>query len=176
MQKDLFKRFTFAVVFTLLPQEGFMGQIHPRYIALEDLVQRSDLIVIARPESPFITEKMIPLAKGRKRAPPYRLATCHFQVLETLYNAWANVVPTRIAVFPADWESNFELAKQYYLKGLSKHVVREYYESKTAPQDPGKQPVILFLYYRSESAEFVVQGGYESVEMKRTVVRLISKK
>lgn len=175
MRKSLLNRLILASIFSLLPQEGFAGQIHPRYISLEDLVRRSDLIVIARPESPFITEKMIPLAKGRKRAPPFRLVTCHFQVIETLIHGWGPV-PARIAVSAADWESDMEVAKQYYLKGISKHVVREYYESKTAPQDPGKQPVILFLYYRSESAEFVAQGGYESVEMKRTVVRLISKK
>jgi len=140
-----------------------MGQLHYQKISLEELVQHSNLIVVA----------IAPPAKGSGRRP------APFEVVEALRDGCAQLggkVPSRIWPVPAYQEQAKRLRRDA-ARGLSKHVFRRRYEPSSTLEDLAGKPVILFLGTRGPSdarPAFAALGSYESLEKRDAVVRLIA--
>jgi hypothetical protein len=143
-----------------------VGQLHIKKMELTDLIRRSSLIVIAEPtDPPMSEEKIVIRARGKKQLPPYIRQVQHFRVQASLRG---DLAPnTVIAVRPANDALHERLHRDYYSKGLSRHVVVPLYAAKHPIAD--KAARILFLTVDDGHLAFSVGGGVEGMDLRKVI-------
>ena len=193
----MFVRVLSATVFVLATTTAVASQVHYEETELRELIDRSELIVIARVLDPMHTILEVPITpRGRapdpEKHPPFRAVVSHFGLVEILYSDRKVELPAKLSIVSPLVGSQFDLHRRYYLEGLSKSPIYQRYEAKGDPMrlEPGAE-VILFLRHdspaRSSGVEarlwksldkagagfvYVVDGAMERPSMKREISAL----
>jgi hypothetical protein len=101
-----------------------MSQVVFRYIPLEELVQSSEMVLLARKAAPFESFEKIPVkGKSGKKCPPYEKHLNHFLVVEEISNPGKSLLRKRIKVRSAYFEQNVRLHEMYYRDGKMKSPI-----------------------------------------------------
>jgi len=164
----------------LVIKEVYVSQIHLLDISLDEVVQDSSCIVIARKADPFVTEEKINITPFWKRLfgkkyPPFTKTTYHFVVIDVLFSKGKISENKLINVIPASQESYFVMHKCYYLEDVvPSPSVRSY---KTNINLEKSDKLILFLTTSDyDNFTFTVENAYEDFNKKKEIENIIRKK
>lgn len=127
-----------VLALVLWPGEAHLSRVHYREIALEQLVQWSQLIVVAKPHGARRTTE-VPVGAD---APPFTVVEHPFEVSEVLKGSLHPKEKEQLWVAGAELNSQFSLHKKYYVDRISKSPIYDSYEPKQAP---GEGARLLFL-------------------------------
>ena len=156
-------------------KEGHVSQVSLRNITLEDLVKKSDAILVVSKMNPDITVEKVPIDETRKY-PPYERHRFHLNILETLLNkSTRKDLEGPIGILGANDEDQYQLIKKYHLEQILESPVYSSYNSAVLYKNVS-EPFIVFLITRPDGEfEFAVQGAFESIKKKNAVLNLIAK-
>ena len=142
-----------------------MGQLHIEKLDLSVLVQRSSIIVIAEPAiPPFITES-VTIKENGKTFPAYERTIYRFRILENLHGY---LFPGRIIeVVPANDTMNERMHRDYYTRGLGRHVMVHRYERVVSFS--AEEPRIIFLKNSGSRYAYAVDGGEEGMSLRSKI-------
>ena len=149
---------------------AWASQVHPHEVELAELVQGSELIVVAEPVGEPKIQRQTFKSKAGKKVPPYEFQTRRWKITSIL-KAPAKPMPT-ITVRPAHTATMLRLHLKYYEEGISKSPILDHYSPKT-PIPEG--PRILFLRSSDRHFELVASGAMESLEQKEVVLDMLRK-
>jgi len=164
-----------ALLFTLLfwPKEAHLSQVHYRAISLEQVVARSELVVIATPAG---ERRNVEVPIGGD-APAFGYSEHPFSVSAVLKGELRASEKETLWVAGANLEQQFGLHKRYYLEKISKSPIYSRYEPKRAP---GEGARVLFLrrteFRGAPKVAFTVAGASEHVEARAAVEALLAPK
>ena len=129
-----------ALLLTLVlwPGQAHLSQVHYESISLEQLVRRSEIIVIATPAG---DAKISKVAVG-KDAPDFTYAERPYRVTKVLKGELSAKENKRLWVAGANLSQQFSLHKRYYIDKVSKSPIYERYE---AGKPVGSGARLLFL-------------------------------
>ncbi len=179
-----------------------MNQVFHQNISLEQLIEESTYILIAKKTDPFITSEKISilpdgskfenknnppyyeppyhnsdLSKNKERNfPPYIKTAYNFKIKEILHSGRVELKNNLISVDEASSNFKLDLHKGFYLNGMRKSPIMESYESSLDYNKyESSDELIIFLSYRLKpfKLKFVVENAYESVDLKEKIVNLI---
>jgi hypothetical protein len=156
-----------AAVLILIPEVAQVGQLHIKKIGLDELIRRSSHIVIAVPDDPPTVEEQVVIKARGKKPPPYIRLVHRFRVRESLRGKLSP--GTAIDVLPADDTLHERLHRDYYTKGLSRHVVVDRYEQQAITVAGDAR--ILFLNNHGARLAYTVEGGMEGLALRSEVER-----
>lgn len=177
-----------AVLLVLSTSAAFATQLVPSEVSLDEVVQRSNLIVLAVPDTPeVVNEKVaLPARDGGAAPPPFSRPVYRFVVKAVLHQATGDVVApadyapgAHLEVDAAEVETLFEAHRSYYVDGVGESPIIESYRPKKAPSAER----ILFLTAlkppkpvgRPLSLRFTVAGAVERPELRKQVEKLWKK-
>ncbi len=189
----------------LLPKEAHVTQIHYQKASLEDVVNRSGYILVAKRAAPFITTESISILpegshfEGRndppyytpayhdaapgerqeeKNYPPFSRALYAFEVVEVLFPKESAVqAGERISVVEAYSAQKLDLHKMYNLEGMRKSPLYQRYTSSIKLTDTeAPESMILFLSRVDGQFGLTYEDAYESLDQKPRVLELIGNK
>lgn len=162
--------------------EASTSQTHLRPLSLVEVVNDSDVVVVAVPADP--PTRVIPIditPKGQtpdaRKWPPYQRVLERFVVREVISDRARNgiIVPTDapklkpglvIEVDSAEHGNDLWLHRSYYVDGMSESPIYESYDAKGTTASTSK---ILFLQRQKQGLQFSVLRGYEHVEHRALV-------
>ena len=190
MEKIKYRIVSLVVMLILffIVKEAYMTQIAYINITLEQVVQKSNCIIIAKKANPSMSTKEVnitPVWKSiiGKKYPPFTEITYHFIVNEILYAENTISEGISIDVFPANQEKDFMSHKEYCLRGIGKSPIYEAYnydmKKFTFKKDiyDSSNELILFLNTKDyKTFTFVAEHAYESINLKEKVVDIIKNK
>lgn len=149
-----------------------VGQLHIQHIGLAELIRRSTHIVVAVPDEPWATKERVAIKARSGKVRPYVRIVLRYHVHESLRGDLA--AGAAIAVEPADDLRKEKLHRDYYDKGLSRHVLVDQYQPvATAAAD---QPRILCLCHVGKRFAFSVAGAEEGMAARGEIERLLDSK
>src|SRR5262245_45278175 len=98
-----------------LPREARLSQIHYREITLEDLVARSELVLIVKTAKPAQRQLEITIGKDRQKqdAPAFVRVQSRCEVQSALSKGGADLVGKTIEIDGANWEASLSMHKRY---------------------------------------------------------------
>jgi len=165
--RDFWRRAIVALILTMTAETAHVGQLHIKKISLGELIQRSTHIVIAMPDDPPSVEEQVVIKARGKKPPPYVRLVHRFRVRESLRG---DLSPgTAIAVVPAGDALQERLHRDYHTKGLSRHAVVDFYETKSQFDD--QEPRILFLAAHNGRFAYARNIGAEGLGMRSEIER-----
>lgn len=207
MDKKTFPGISFIplLAMCLVPKEALVTQIHYQEVSLEDVVNRSGYIFVAKRATPFVTTELISiLPKGSdfigKNDPPYYSPPYHdpapgerqeaknyqpftrvlyaFEIAEVLFPEKADIqVGERISVMQAYNAQKLDLHKMYNLEGKRKSPLYQRYAASVNLMDEDvPESLILFVSQPGGRFEFAFEDAYETHENKARVLKLIKDK
>lgn len=140
-------------------------------ISLENLIVKSNVIVIAERLDPPFTEEEIIIHPDKEKYPPYKKTTYHFKVTEDLFpkERYSGQV---ISVNGYEFEKGLQMHKNYYLHDMGVSPVLELYEGKASRES---KQLIIFLKIAKAGLEFSALSSYESVSERSKIKKLIRK-
>ena len=159
----------------LFSKDAHVSQIHYQYISLENLIQQSRLILVAKKLNPFTTEEEIEIHKNREKYPPFKKVISHFNIIKELYNGCGNSYKGMdIKVEGANSDLNLKLHKKYYLQGMGVSPLLTLYESGVNMYNADM--MIVFLSCLDDGRiKFSSDGGIESLKKEKEISKLIKK-
>jgi hypothetical protein len=148
--------------------EGHVGQIHPKAITLEQLIRRSECILVVKKAKPFTRIVKTELDSSGK-FPPYESPRYAYKVVTSIKDAGETkaAVGSRIEVAPAHDGTMLLVARKYELEGIHKSPILEFYNEKG--WEIGKRDkYIVFLRRNDEgkSYAFTADHAVEGLEKK----------
>jgi hypothetical protein len=158
-----------------------LSQIHYQDISLQDLVDRSALILVVKTAKPGQRQIQIPIGKDRsnKPAPPFTRVQVRCEVQAALSEGAAALVGKTLEIDGAHWEQSLSMHKRYYLQGMSISPIYQHYraaEEPTDAKDPGA-PYIVFLRREGKDGyAFTVDGAIEHVNQREAIEAIIRAK
>ncbi len=163
-----------ALLLTLVlwPGQAHLSQVHYESISLEQLVARSEIIVVATPAGDAKTTKV---AVG-KDAPPFSYSQRPYRVSDVLKGSLSAKDKKRLWVAGANLTQQFSLHKRYYIDKVSKSPIYERYEAATPV---GSGPRLLFLrrteFQGRPKMIASVFGAEEQLAQRAAVEALVNK-
>jgi hypothetical protein len=155
----------------MLVCEGHAGQIHPKSITLEQLIRRSECILVVRKAKPFARIVKTELDSSGK-FPPYESPRYAYNAVKIIKDAGeAKVaVGSRIEVAPAHDGTMLLVTRKYELEGIHKSPILEFYNGK-AREIEKRDKYIVFLRRNDEgdSYAFAADGAVEGVEAQARI-------
>jgi hypothetical protein len=178
-----------AVLFLLTGQftgsDAEASQFHYRDVGLAEVVELSNLIVIAKPLKPFKTVKRVVLhaggsRKSRKKT-TFQGSRYHFSVVQVLKNTVSTGKVTRlpgtIEVTPADEGISRSIARAYLNGRPVPSPILLRYLTKVKLPEAGKerQELVLFLSWHppARNPRFAVVSSYEQIGKLAEIKTLI---
>lgn len=161
-----------------------MSQTHYRGITLEQLVERSDLVLIVKASRPARRQIQVPIGGGPKPAPAFVRVLSRCDVLGALSRDGAELVGTTLEIDGAHWQQSLSMHKSYYLQGLSKSPIYERYQpaeplaAPDADAAPEGTPFLVFLRRGDRDGAtgfaFTVDGATEHLGRRAAVEALLA--
>lgn len=116
-----------------------MGQVHLKALGLEEVLDRSRAVVVARPDGH--SRARLRLGRG---VPEFVRVDDRFEIVEVLADTTGALAAGRkIRVHPADAVTRLRVHGDYHARGLSRHWNTPRYDPRHAPEDG--DDVILFM-------------------------------
>jgi hypothetical protein len=166
-----------AVAILLFVSEAFVGQIHPKQITLQALVDKSDCIFVVKKATPYTRVEEVPLDESGKY-PPHQTPWYRYQVIETLKEEPdAKAKPgSEIEARGAHDATMLYLDRKYALEGISKSPILDFYASRGG-QIEKRETFIAFLTWDGEEKRFTLaaDGAFEEMAAKPEVKALMAK-
>lgn len=157
---------------------GDMGKVHPRKIGLENVVRMSQAIFVVRPLDPLVTRTEIAVEGAATAGPhgearPFVRAEWHFGVVEILLDRTRSIEPAAaIVVYCAHVDRMRRIHEDYYVRGISRHWIREEYDPADPPAE--REERIVFLRSYDESAfQFATDRAEESIRSLKRVRKVL---
>lgn len=171
----------------LLPREAHLSQVHYRTISLEQLVERSEIVLIVKTAKPDQRQIQVPIGKDKKNqeAPAFVRVLTRCEVQRTLSPAGAELVGKTIEIDGAHWQGTLAMHRAYYLEGMGISPIYERYEpadradaqAQAAEKDA---PFIVFLrrevYDGKNGLAFVVEGAVERLKNRAAIEELLRRR
>jgi len=162
-----------------IPVKAYANQISYAPITLEKLVEDSGLIVEAQRMESNDTSENIPIDPDTKKYPPLKKVLQAYKIVDILY-AKDNLLPSGkiILVEPANFYTNLEVHKKFYLENISQSPIYQNYSPKRDGLAKGDKTIILFLLSSTtkNSLKYTAQASYESIDSKKLIIELIKTK
>ncbi len=157
------------------------GQVHIDPAELKELVREAEVVVVARPADPLTRKTTIDITpKGKKpdaeKYPPYVRVKTRWEVVEIVRAPKdAGLAEKKVLeVDDADFGSQLDLHRRYYVEGLSKSpIYRRYTPRESKPGEPRR---ILFLEVSNGEWRFAMDGAAESLEARKDVEAALAEK
>lgn len=150
-----------AALFSILMLvcEGHVGQIHPKSITLEQLIRRSECILVVKKAKPF-TRIVKTELDDTKRYPPHESPRFSYKVVEVLKDESdaKPAVGAKIEVVPAHDRMMLNLSRRYHLEGVHKSPILEFYNDGAARVEK-REKFIIFLRRNGEERNYVFAAG-----------------
>ena len=116
-----------------------MGQVHLKALGLDEVLDRSRAVVVARPDGH--SRARLRLGRG---VPEFVRVDDRFEIVEVLADTTGALAAGRkIRVHPADAVTRLRVHGDYHARGLSRHWNTPRYDPRNAPEDG--DDVILFM-------------------------------
>ena len=147
-----------------------MGKTHFNSISLQELVQRSDYILLVERLEPVQTIERISVKWNKKEYPPYVIPVSHFEVKKVLFSVQDSFSQTKILIYPARYHMGLKVHKDYCIQGKSRSFIVDSYLEKGFTKIKN---LIVFLN-KSDKFEFSVRNAYESVDAVDNVLEFIN--
>lgn len=175
-----------SVIVALCSSEAHTSQVHLEAITLAQLVQRSDVVVVAEPASPPSTTVVIDITPpgqtpDAKRWPPFQRVKERWRVVEVLRDAVRHTVPVRpgpalspgmvVEVDSAVWGSDLWNHRSYYVEGMSESPIHDAFHDDTKTT---KATRILCLQRQDEGLAYTVVGASVVVERRADVLSALA--
>jgi hypothetical protein len=166
------------VMFFCLGSEAQSTESTGYNISLSNVVERSNLVVLAEQATPRTTQEDISIVPSGeqpdpKKFPPFKRHKERFVVGE-VYKGDIQLSGRTLEVDAANWGEDLELHRKYYVD----HVGKSYtYESYNASKDAHEaKQKILFLRENKGTYAFTVLFAFEVESMKSEIMDLITAK
>lgn len=174
--------FTSACVFgvlTLIGPENHAAEASCCNISLAEVVNRSDLVLLAEQATPPISWEKIPITPDggqpdSKKYPPFKRHRERFVVREVLKGD-ARLSGKTLEVDAANWAEDLELHRKYYIDNINKTPAYQSYEPSSRGAHEAKRK-ILFLRENDGAYALTVLFAFEVEAMKSAVAELIAAK
>jgi hypothetical protein len=159
-----------ALFLCMFARDGFVGQVIPEHVNLEQLVQVSGFIVVAAPADPPARTKELSIGWFK---PSYTLYLSRFLVREVLAGSDPRVAAGKtIEVHPHRWKWKFESHRDYYNNGIDASPYLQSYA--TSVRGEAKGDLIIFLCANADDElEYAVERAYEAPSKRDEVRRLL---
>ena len=169
-----------TLLFAALPgPDARASLVHHADVDLAKVVELANLVVVARPLSPFRTAKPLVLRAGKKET-TVQAVRYRFSVLRVLKSTVTGNKPVRagrtIEVAPADEEISRSMAQAYLEGSPVPSPILSRYKIKTPLNEAARQKkLLLFLswYPPAKNPRFVVVTSYELPGKLGAVMRLL---
>lgn len=156
-----------------------MSQVHHRYISLREVLRPTTTMVLKVCKSdPFWTTGTISISTKEKSAPDFSYSIHHYKVLQILHNqnAWDLHVNQEIKVRSADFNSQLNTHKQYYLQGLSKSYFVKIYENTIDLEKANEAIIFICPNWETETLEYTIRGAIHDANDTEEIMKLLAKK
>jgi hypothetical protein len=161
-----------AVLFLCLSaRDGFVSQVIPEFVSLEELVQTSPFIVRAVPANPASITREISIGWFK---PSFTLCISRYGISEVLAGSDRRIAGGKtIEVYPAQWQWRFGMHRDYHTRGMSVSPIINSYRPDVPPDEQGE--VILFLRTNADDQlELAADRAYESPSKHDEIRRLLN--
>jgi hypothetical protein len=161
----------------LLISEAYVGQVHPKQITLQTLVDKSDCIFVVKKAAPYSRVEEVPLDESGNH-PPHQSPWYRYKIVEALKDG-PETKPApgaEIEARGAHDETLLYLDRKYALEGVSKSPILDFYESRGGEIEK-KDIFIVFLSWDDEAKRYAIaaNGAFEELAAKAEVKALIAK-
>ncbi len=163
-----------ALLLTLLlwPGQAHLSQVHYESISLEQLVRRSEIVVIATPAGDAKTSKVV----VGKEVPHFTYSERPYRVTKVLKGELTAKENKRLWVAGANLNQQFSLHKRYYIDKVSKSPIYARYQ---AGKPLGSGARLLFLrridFQGTPKVTASVFGAEEQLAQRGAVEALVNK-
>lgn len=144
-----------------------------------ELVERSSLILVARPQDPPVRVEVIPIplagpSPDGVENPAYEKVHMLYRVVEVLLDLSGRAPATGepISVLGANWREQLRSTVAYYRDGISESPIYMQYNGLHEVDDRG---AILFLDRDGPQLSLAVDGAIESLDRKAEILSLIGR-
>ncbi len=166
-----------------LQREGHVSQVHNRDIGLQEVVQRSALIVVAHRATPPNRSEEVPIdptpksavkAEGARPARPIPPYVCHWSrfVVEDVVRGPKQLIGKVIEAKGANDGEQRYLHRMYYVEGQSESPIFDSYQSTIDWKKGEPARVIVFLSEHQGQYTFAVQGALELPTRRAEIEKL----
>ncbi len=151
------------ILIVLIVSSAFASQVHYRDISLEDLVQDSTFIVVARPaQSYYVTNTLVLKCKGLKRV-KMKVVSERFVVEQVLAGQRPGLTNQAVIIVHMAHEAWYiDETRMYECEGITESTIVDFYE-RDSQIKPGDKRV-LFLIPQANDYAYSIENGYESVD------------
>ncbi len=180
-KKTIIKRSINIILFFFLfgiSREGIVSQVILNSVSLDEVLNNSCCVVVAKKADPFIRTEQIsttpPEDATGKKFPPFTKTSYRFVVLEALTSA-KDISPGRViqVVSPSE-QHHLVMHKAHYLGRPVPSVNIPSYQDHPDPDRP--DTLILFLSDTDDSNfVFTVENAFESVSNKSEILSRLNK-
>ncbi|MEO6097828.1 MAG: hypothetical protein ABIW76_20095 [Fibrobacteria bacterium] len=161
----------------LLISEAFVGQVHPKQITLQALVDKSDCIFVVQKATPYSRVEDIPLDESGKY-PPHQSPWYRYKIIEIIKDEpETKPAPgSEIEALGAHDASLLLVDRKHALEGDSKSPILDFYEPRTE-QVEKRDTFIVFLTWNEEEKRYAIaaDGAYETKDLKQEIKYLTGK-
>ena len=169
-----------------LQREGHVSQVHNRDIGLQEVVQRSALIVVAHRATPPNRSEEVPIdpnpksavkaadgARPPKPVPPFVRSWSRF-VVEDVVRGPKQLIGKVIEAKSADDGEELYLHRMYYVEGQSESPIFDSYKSTIDWKKGEPARVIVFLSEHEGQYAFAAQGALELPTRRTEIAKLVA--
>jgi len=156
------------------------GQVHTESVTLEELIREAGAIVVVKPApGKPRTEGSVditPAGKPRdpRRYPPFQFVIHEYEVVKVLKGD--DLRPgKRLRVYPADYDTELSVHRNYHVKGISKHWISRGYEPKQPPTGTSTESLVVFLDRSGARWSFAAEGAVESMALGDEISAALAK-
>ncbi|MCP3923293.1 MAG: hypothetical protein GY714_11980 [Desulfobacterales bacterium] len=161
-----------ALIISCMGVTTMASQIHFQPVTFEDMIQRSNCIVIAHTLKPEYTIEKVRIPRGCF-AVPYKRKVYHYKIDEVLYSQKTINTGDTIEVVGADDETMFELYIRFYGENVTKSPIFDRYSSSIE----SKNKMILFLSsVKGRRYSYSCIEAYEDIKFINKVKKAVKNK
>jgi len=160
-----------AVVATLLCSAQAMASGRQNPLTLEEVVARSNLIVIAKPAKPPMRIEEVAVTDGTTKYPPYRRALERWIVRRIIRGRGVTIGAT-VEIRGAQDGMWLTVYRRRVIEQVNKIVLIDTYQARKSPD--GEVERILFVQSDGKTLEFVAEGSVEALSAREEVLKLDS--
>ncbi len=158
-----------AVVSTLLCGAPALASGRQKLLTLQEVLEKSNLIVIAEPGKPAMRVEEVPVSDGRTQYPPYRRSLQRWTVRKVLRGQGPAVGAT-IEVRGAQDGMWLGVYRRRVIEQVNKIVLIDTYQGRSSAE--GELKRILLLRSDGKNIEFVAEGSNEALSARAEVLKL----
>jgi hypothetical protein len=166
-----------ALAILLLISKAYVGQVHPKQITLQALVDRSDCIFVVRKATPYSRTVAVEL-DDTKKFPPHQSPWYRYKIVDVVKDEPESKPATgsEIEARGAHDATLLYLDRKYALEGVSKSPILDFYESRGG-QIEKRDTFIVFLSWNDEKKSYAIaaNGAFEEMAAKPEIKSLIGK-